>query len=67
MSIEVTMKFKKSTKGTHVFEQYMGTGEPGDPVRDPLYTEASIPVLYIRKGAMEIPAKKIKVIVTVVT
>ncbi len=61
MSIEVTMKFKKSTKGTHVFEEVEPEAE-GD-----VQYFASIPSLYIRKAAMLQPASKIKVTVKVVT
>ena len=53
MSIVVSMKFKKSTKGTHVFE---ATDEQVDP---------PITVLYIRKTGLAEPAQMIKVTVDV--
>lgn len=55
MNIEITMKYKKSTKGTHVFEEVVDTDVPW-----------SIPTLYIRKTALKEPAQEIKVTVEVI-
>ncbi len=59
-TIEVTMKFRKSTPGTHVFEEIDETRESGKPI------VAKIPSLYIRKAAMTELAQKIKVTVEVI-
>ena len=59
MTIEVTMKFKKSTKGTHVFEEVAPKPE------GKVTYFSSIPTLYIRKAALAEPAQKIKVTVEV--
>ena len=63
--IDVTMKFKKSTKGTHVFEEVPTTeftDGPGEPTRN---KTLSIPSLYIRKTAMTELAQVIRVTVEV--
>ncbi len=59
-AIEVTMKYKKSTKGTHVFEEEVPENE-GE-----VQYFSSIPSLYIRKAAMTDLAQKIKVTVEVI-
>lgn len=51
MKIEITMKYKKSTKGTHVFEEVL-TSE---------HAVYSIPTLYVKKTALTEPAQEIKV------
>lgn len=58
--IEVTMKFRKSTPGTHVFEEIDEARESGKPI------VPKIPSLYIRKAALSGPAQKIKVTVEVI-
>ncbi len=56
----VTMKYKKSTKGTHVFEEEV-------PEDQNIQFFSSIPSLYIRKAALIEPAKMIKVTVEVLS
>lgn len=56
MSIEVTMKYKKSTPGTHVFKQVM----------EKEHELEYIPSLYIKKIAFTEPAQKIRVTVEVI-
>ena len=63
--IDVTMKFKKSTPGTHVFREVPSTefiDEPGEPTA---IKALSIPVLYIRKTALNGPAQVIRVTVEI--
>lgn len=55
MTIEITMKYKKSTPNTYVFEEVAP-----EPESDVMYF-SSIPSLYIRKSAMTKPAQEIKV------
>jgi len=59
-AIEITMKYEKSTKNTHVFKEEMPENE-GE-----LQYFSSIPSLYIRKAAMTELAQKIKVTVEVI-
>ena len=58
--MKVTMRFKKSTKNTHVFEEVLADGRPADA------NMASIPSLYIRKSALPELTKDIIVTVEVV-
>ena len=58
--IDITMKFKKSTPGTHVFVERL-MNEDGDPIK----VTASIPSLYIRKTAMTELAQVIRVTVEI--
>jgi len=60
VNIEVAMRFKKSTPGTHVFEEIDGDGALMES------QNAHIPVLYIRKAAMTELAQRIKVTVEVI-
>jgi len=54
------MKYKKSTKGTHVFEEEV-------PENTEVQFFSSIPSLYIRKAALIEPAQQIKVTVEVLS
>ncbi|KKK77054.1 hypothetical protein LCGC14_2857490 [marine sediment metagenome] len=55
--MKVNMKFKKSTKNKHVFEEVLADGRPADAAI------ASIPSLYIKKNAL--PELTQEIIVTV--
>ena len=55
--MKVTMRYKKSTLHTHVFEEVLADGRPADA------NMAKIPSLYIRKSAM--PELAQDIIVTV--
>ena len=58
--INITMKYNKSTKGTHVFAEI---DEDGVIMES---RDASIPSLYIRKTALAELAQKIKVTVEII-
>ena len=58
--IDVTMKFKKSTPGTHVFEEIVPENEWAG-----MQYFSSIPSLYIRKLALTEPAQVIRVTVEI--
>ncbi len=57
--IDITMRYRKSTPGTHVFEEIDETRESLQPIIP------SIPSLYIRKGILGEPAQKIRVTVEI--
>ena len=56
--MKIRMRFKKSTKGTHVFAQVDEDGRIET-------LNASIPTLYIRKSALKDPAKFINITVEI--
>jgi len=56
--IDITMKYKKSTPGTHVFIEDL------TPAEQEFHTSA-IPSLYIRKSALTEPAQKIRITVEI--
>ncbi|KKL07486.1 hypothetical protein LCGC14_2585540 [marine sediment metagenome] len=63
--IDVTMKFKKSTPGTHVFREVPNTEFIDGPGELTASKAISIPVLYIRKTALTEPAQEIRVTVEI--
>jgi len=57
--IKVHMKFRKDTKGTHVYEEVTKGGNELEPIL------CAVPSLYIRKSAMPTAHKRLTVIIEV--
>lgn len=54
--LKATFKFKRSTKGTHVYEEVDAKGEPARNI---------VGSLYVQRAALVEPAKEIIVTITV--